>query len=167
MRGSEGFWKLEKTIELLNYGGLRPCLCTPCGWPDNGSFSSNLPVSHTNCVLSRINSTQTTFLNNHVISGNHQSPPPSQRAYHRTEHTEQQCNSLPLGRAHQESMREPLARLVQQAIDVKAYHQAMRAPLDGLSTPSSNQESSRMSIGRQPASYYRQCESPSVARVHC
>jgi len=74
---SEGDWKLEKTIELLNYGGLRPCLCTPCGWPDDGSFSSNLPVSHTNCVLSRISSTQTTFLNNHVISGNHQSPPPS------------------------------------------------------------------------------------------
>ena len=35
---SEGDWKLEKTIELLNYGGLRHCLCTPCGWPDDGSF---------------------------------------------------------------------------------------------------------------------------------
>jgi len=77
---SEGDWKLEKTIEVLNYGGLRPCLCIPCGWPDDGSFSSNLPVSHTNYVLSRISSTQTTFLNNHVISGNHQSPPPSHDA---------------------------------------------------------------------------------------
>jgi hypothetical protein len=50
---SELFWKLKRAIDLVSYGDLRPCLCTPCEWPDDGSFSYNTPVFHTNCVLYR------------------------------------------------------------------------------------------------------------------
>jgi hypothetical protein len=83
---SEWFWKLMRAIELGSYGGLRPCLCTPCEWPDDGSFSYNTPVSHTNCVLYRKQQHTNNITEQPRDSGNHQSPPPSPTVTHRHRH---------------------------------------------------------------------------------
>jgi hypothetical protein len=79
---SEVFWKLKRAIELLSYGCLRPCLCTPCEWPDDGSFSYNTPVFHTNCVLYRKQQHTNNITEQSRDSGNHQSPPPSPSPSH-------------------------------------------------------------------------------------
>ena len=71
------------TIELSSYGGLRPCLSTPCKWPDDGSFPYNTPVSHTNRVLYRKQQHANNITEKPRASGsNHllnQSPEPSQK----------------------------------------------------------------------------------------
>jgi hypothetical protein len=42
-----------RAIELVSYGGLRPCLCTLCEWLDDGSVSYSTRVFYTNHVLYR------------------------------------------------------------------------------------------------------------------
>jgi len=44
----EEVWKLLKVIGLMNYGGIRLCLCTQFGRLPDGSVSYRTRVSHTN-----------------------------------------------------------------------------------------------------------------------